>query len=205
MGRPRQHDASTGIRLLDVAEKLLATGGEDAVTVRSVAEAADTSTRAVYAVFGSKEALLAALATRGYGILEDLVAALPETDDPVADLVAAGTSCFRTFAIERPHLFRLTFERVTATMLANPSAGPALMSSYRALRHRITAARIAAGHEIPDDTVAFGFHSLCVGLANSELARRPPPEGAGFWGPVRGIDGEDLWRTALGAYVRGLT
>jgi AcrR family transcriptional regulator len=204
MGRPRQHDASTGVRLLDVAEELLASGGEDAVTVRSVAEAAGTSTRAVYAVFGSKEALIAALATRGYGILEDLVDELPVTQDPVADLVAAGTSCFRTFATTRPHLFRLTFERVSASMLENPTAGPALMSSYRALLRRITAARIAAGHAIPDDTVAFGFHSLCVGLANSELARRPPPDGAGFWGPVRGIDGEELWRTALGAFVRGL-
>lgn len=204
MGRRRQHDASTGVRLLDVAEELLAAGGEDAVTVRSVAEATGTSTRAVYAVFGSKEALLVALATRGYGILEDLVVALPETEDPVADLVAAGTSCFRAFAAGRPHLFRLTFERVSARILEDPAAGPALVSSYRALLRRITAARIAAGHDLPDDTVAFGFHSLCVGLANSELARRPPPDGAGFWGPVRGIDGEELWRTALEAYVRGL-
>lgn len=205
MGRPRQHDEQTSVRLLDAAERLLATGGEDAVTVRGVADAAGTTTRAVYAVFGSKETLLAGLATRGYALLADLVSAVPETDDPAADLVNAGVRGFRAFALDRPHLFRLTFDQVSAAMVAHPATGPAAIASYEALVRWIRAMRATGGfHDTPDAEVAFAFHSLCVGLASSELSRLPPPKGAGFWRPVRDIDGEHLWRTALTALVQGL-
>ena len=54
MARPNKHDATTREALLDAAETLLAVGGPDAVSVRSVADAVAVSTRAVYSVFGSK-------------------------------------------------------------------------------------------------------------------------------------------------------
>ena len=57
MGRPREHDDATRARLLHAAEHLSATKGFEAITVRAVAEEADTTTRAVYALFGSKEGL----------------------------------------------------------------------------------------------------------------------------------------------------
>src|SRR5688572_3475652 len=117
MGRPREHDADTATALLDAAEELLAVGGPGAVTVRAVAEARGTTTRAVYSLFGGKSGLLEQLAGRGYDVLTGLVTALPASDDPAADLVAAGVDGFRVFAAERPHLFRLTFERVTGDIV----------------------------------------------------------------------------------------
>lgn len=204
MGRPRQHDEHTATRLLDVAEHLLATGGEEAVTVRAVAEGADTSTRAVYALFGSKEGLVAALANRGYRLLTEQVDALQPTGDPATDLIEAGMKGFRDFALSRPHLFHLTFDQVSAGMVEHPASGPAAMTSYLALLRWIKPLQTSSELDISDAEVAFAFHSLCVGLANSELARRPPPQGAGFWAPVRDLEGEHLWRTALSALVRGL-
>jgi AcrR family transcriptional regulator len=45
----------SGEALLDQAELLLSSGGPEAVSVRNVAQAAGTTTRAVYTVFGSKD------------------------------------------------------------------------------------------------------------------------------------------------------
>lgn len=204
MGRPREHDERTGEALLDVAERFLAERGEAAVTVRAVADAADTTTRAVYAVFGSKQGLTGALAGRGYRLLAGWVRELDVTADPAADLVEVGIGGFRRFALSRPHLFRLTFERISAQTVALPTFGPEAIASYDALVERIQRAQDAdllGG--TPNAEVAFAFHSLCVGLATGELSRLPPPQGAGFWRPVHGIDGEHLWRTALTALVTG--
>ena len=66
----------TGIRppktreaLLAAARRLVVQDGTGAVTVRAVARNAGTTTPAVYALFGSKEGLLQALAERAYELL----------------------------------------------------------------------------------------------------------------------------------------
>lgn len=205
MGRPREHDERTREALLDAAEALLAEGGPDAVSVRAVADAVGTTTRAVYSLFGAKEGLVQGLAARGYELLTGYVTALPVTDDPGADLVRAGLGGFRRFAVERPHLFRLTFERVPAGVTANPTAAAAARASYDALAQRIRraqAARVIVSR--PEVEIAFVFHALCQGLASGELAREPPPVGAGFWRHARDLDAEHLWRTGLQALVLGL-
>jgi AcrR family transcriptional regulator len=205
MGRPREHDADTAAALLDAAEELLASGGPGAVTVRAVAEARGTTTRAVYSLFGGKAGLVEQLAGRGYDVLTELVSSLPESDDPAADLVAAGVSGFRVFATERPHLFGLTFERLTAETVEDPDVRRRARASYLALVRWVARAQ-AAG--VVDDraeaAVAFEFHSICVGLAITALSRRPPPHGPGFWMDLAGRTDEDLWRESLTALVRGM-
>ena len=205
MGRPREHDAATAIALLDAAEELLATSGPGAVTVRAVAEARGTTTRAVYSLFGGKTGLLEQLAGRGYDVLTELVSSLPVSDDPAADLVAAGAHGFRVFASERPHLFRLTFEHVTAETVQDPDVRRRARASYHALVRWV--ARAQAGGVVdhrPEAAVAFEFHATCVGLAITALSRRPPPDGPGFWPDLRPWSDEDLWQAALTALVRGM-
>lgn len=205
MGRPREHDEATGEALLDAAEALLADGGPEAVTVRAVAGAVGVPTRAVYSVFSSKEGLIHALAARGYRLLTERVSGLPATDDPAADLVNAGVNGFRHFALSRPHLFRLTFERVPTDVVADPEASDVRLASYRALLRWIRRAQHAGAiDDRPEQEVAFAFHSCCQGLAGTELARQPPPIGSNFWRPVAGIAGEKLWKDTLTALVAGL-
>lgn len=197
------HDRATGELLLDSAARLLREGGLDAVSVRGVADASDTSFRAVYAVFGSKQALIDALAARGYRSLAERVQGLPATEDLARDLVTAGVEGFRSFAIEQPELFRLTFERVSREVLAQPEVGRAAQASLDALVARITRAR-DAGLVHPDrsDMVcAFEFHSLCQGLASSELSAMP--RGPGMWPILRERDPAPLWRDALTGLVAG--
>ncbi|MBJ7356876.1 helix-turn-helix domain-containing protein [Nocardioides sp.] len=205
MGRPREHDDGTAAGLLDAGEELLAAGGPSAVTVRAVAQAQDTTTRAVYSLFGGKPGLVEQLAGRGYDVLTDLVSSLPETDDPAADLVAAGVHGFRVFATERPHLFRLTFERVTADTVRDEDVQARARASYTALTRWVNRAQEAGVvDDRPTAAVAYEFHSLCVGLATTGLSRRPPPDGPGFWATLADWSDEDLWRAALTALVRGM-
>jgi AcrR family transcriptional regulator len=53
VGRPREHDETTGESLRAEAERIVAEHGLSAVSVRAVADAAQTTTRAVYSTFGS--------------------------------------------------------------------------------------------------------------------------------------------------------
>src|SRR5436190_12340817 len=111
MGRPKQHDDAIRTALLGAAENLVERGGISALSVRAVADEIGTTTRAVYSTFGSKEALLAALAKRSFDMLRDAIAELPRTKNPARDLVQAALTVFRPMAIEHPSLFRIAFLR----------------------------------------------------------------------------------------------
>jgi AcrR family transcriptional regulator len=206
MARPSRHDEHTREALLDAAERLLATGGPGAVSVRAVADEIFESTRAVYSVLGSKSALLHALAERGFGYLADLVEAIPATEDPAADLVRAGVEGFRRFALERPHLFRISFDALTIDVIGDPGAYRQLLRSFEALRSRVErAVQLGAVEPRPTVEIVFAFHSFCHGLAVNELSRLPPPVGAGFWRFLDKTDGEELWQLGIGAFVKGLS
>src|SRR5512132_3447038 len=110
MGRPREHDEATRERLLQAAERLSATKGFDGVTVRAVAAEADTSTRALYALFTSKQGLEQALHHAMFTRLRDLLQASPRTDDPRTDLLELALA-YRRWAVERPERYALAMHR----------------------------------------------------------------------------------------------
>jgi AcrR family transcriptional regulator len=206
MGRPRQHDEATGEVLLAAAEQLLVDGGPDAISVRSVAELANTTTRAVYSVFSSKSGLIDALSRNAYCRLRSRIESLPVSADPSDDLVKVGAVAFRGFAIDNPHVFRLTFERVTHTVAEDPSVGEALDSCYRALAARVQrlAATVGLGGR-QHDTVVFQFHFICQGLASTELQRLPPPVGSAWWSMLEAsLDHEAIWNDTLSCFVSGI-
>lgn len=181
-------------------------GGISAVSVRAVAERAGTTTRAVYALFGSKSGLIESIAANGYLLLAELVNATPRTEDPRADLVAAGEA-FRTFAIEHPSLFRLTFERAQAEVFSQERVTSAAVIAYAALLTLIERAQ-ESGDVDPSrnsNEIAFMIHSACQGLAGSELAAQPPPVGTGMWKQALGdYDRSEAWDIVLNSIVDGL-
>lgn len=193
MGRPREHDATTAAALLRAAEQLLAQGGPEALSVRQVADAVGTSTRAVYSLFGDKDGLVRALYRSSFEALKAKVESLPQTADPAADLVSAGVEGFRHHALAHPYLFQLTFEwggRRTKVADADRAAG---RGAFRALVARVERAVGAGALQGSPETIALGFHALCQGLASGEIAG---------W-VVQGTEPVELWRQALGAYVGG--
>ena len=194
MGRPREHDDATAAALLAAAERILDQDGLGALSLRRLAEAAGTTTRAVYSLFGNKDGLIVALSRRAFELLGEAISTLPATADPAADLVEAGVVVFRRVALDHASLFRLAVQQTLGapelTGQARPAAAAA-MAGLKAHIERLAEARLLGGRTI--DAAACEFHALCEGLAAVEL---------------RGIihDGPDapIWRDALGAFVAGL-
>ncbi len=92
--------------------RLLAEGGPDAVTIRGVARIAHVSHTAPLHHFADREALLDAIAQRGFDrLLDRLVAAAEEgATSPIAQLRAYGIACVEE-AVANPGLFSLMFAR----------------------------------------------------------------------------------------------
>jgi AcrR family transcriptional regulator len=193
MGRPREHDEQTANALLEAAEKVVQSGGIDALSVRRVAEEVGTSTRAVYSLFGSKDGLLAALGRRAFELLGEAVDELPTTSDPAEDLVKVGAVAFRDFVINHPSMFRIAVQRtVGAQELAEAFRTTRIeaLHGLQARVERLAQAGILDGRPTPD--VVRQFHALCEGLAALELR-----------GVIQQQEGARIWHDALSALVTG--
>jgi AcrR family transcriptional regulator len=192
VGRPRAHDDTTREALLRAAEDQLGRG--QPLSVRGIAEAVATTTRAVYSLFGSMDGLQRALIARGFQMIQRRVEQLPVTADPVADLLRAGLE-FRAFAIERPNLFRLNFEHMLPAIEPTPQIQQIQRTALLALHARVARccdAGLFGRREAL--AVTWQFHSFCQGLASVELSG---------WLPDR-QQPERLWRDALTAFTAGL-
>jgi AcrR family transcriptional regulator len=196
MGRPREHDAETRERLRAAAERLVADGGADALTVRNVADEADTTTRAVYSLFGSKDGLVASLAQTAFEILYDSIDRLPETDDPASDLIAVGTKAVRRLVREHPALYRIAFQRVAGLQPERGlvDARQRAWVQLQAKVQRLQDTGQLAAKPVPD--AAREINAMWEGLANAELrgdVLRIMPKG----------EEERAWVEALSTVVRG--
>ncbi|MFE6235350.1 TetR/AcrR family transcriptional regulator [Cellulosimicrobium sp. NPDC057862] len=168
MARPRLHDDALRDRLLDVASRAISEHGEGAVTVRSVATAAGTSPSAVYALFGSRDELVAAVSAEGFRRFAAHLAAVERTDDPGADLAALG-SAYRAFALTDPHFYAVMFARGVRPGADRPRAVEE--ATFLVLRDAV--ARLVPDATAADD-VALGLWGLVHGLVSLELAGLVP-------------------------------
>jgi AcrR family transcriptional regulator len=194
MGRPKTYDESSATSLLDAAEALADAGGPAAVSVRAVADQSGTTTRAVYSVFGSKAGLLAALGTRMFDLLGEGVAALPETDDPAADLVDAAVDVFRHLSVTRPALYQIGVQHTAIDPAVVDEFVPAARDAWQILETRFQ--RLEDAGELPGWTVQSAsrtFDALCEGLATMERRGSMTPETA-----------EGEWRQALSTLLAGM-
>ncbi len=194
MGRPRLHDDKTERDLLAAAEGLLAEGGAEALSVRRLAEAAGTTPRAIYSVFGGMDGLLQALFREAFSALSANLDALPLTDDPEADLIAAGAQGFRHWARAHPDLFRLAFmDRTTPVRPVDSAAGFEAFGRLLARIRRCVAAGVfPAGAET---AIGLAYNAMCEGLASLEARNRLLTQVGG--------DPAAIWEMSLAALVRG--
>jgi AcrR family transcriptional regulator len=189
VGRPREHDETTRAALLAAAERLIDEEGPDAASVRAVADQVGTSTRAVYSVFGSKQGLLEALATRFFEELQAATDATPLTDDPAADLVNAAMNAWRRTVLRHPSLYRLVFLRLVPDLELGPEFSQVAYSALGQLQALIE--RVAPGRDVHERTLA--WHALTEGLASMEVRGQM----------LDTLNAERTWRNALEALVRG--
>ncbi len=179
--------------LLDAAEWLVAEEGLEALSVRGVARAAGATTRAVYSLFGSRDGLVVGLGIRAFNLLGEAIEALPATDSPASDVVRAGVTVFRRFALDHPVLFRLAVQQVAVPPALGQEFRGAAERALEGLMSRI--ARLAETRQLGARSArkaACEFHALCEGLAALELR-----------GAFSVTEGERIWNDALAALVAG--
>jgi AcrR family transcriptional regulator len=194
MGRRKEHDERTRAALLTAAERLIEQHGADAASVRAVADAIGTTTRAVYSVFGSKNGLLAALATRLFEMLSDAIDDSGSTDDPVVDVINASVRGFRQTALDHPALYGLVFLRIVPDLPLGAEFDEVAAGAWARLRAHIE--RIAERGElgaISVDDATRSVHALTEGLATMELRGMLDSSG----------DPEQIWRQSVGALLHG--
>ncbi|MEA3387848.1 TetR/AcrR family transcriptional regulator [Sphingobium sp. CCH11-B1] len=155
-------------RLVDCALALLERGEAD-VSLRAVARAAGVSAMAPYRHFSDKSALMAAVALRGFAMMEAEAANADRGDDAAAALTAQGLS-YIAFARAHPALFRLMFADDAGMTLPhdNCKGGYALMARRV---EQLAPDRAEAG--------ALACWGLVHGLATLALDGRLPPDPAG--------------------------
>jgi AcrR family transcriptional regulator len=193
MGRPRVYGERSANDLLAAAERIVAAEGLDALSVRRVASEVGVTTRAVYSLFGSKDALIVALGAHAFQLLQGALEALPTTSDPAGDLVEAGALVFRRFALDHPALLRIGFQREGMSPEIScqfSNAANQAMESLRGKFARLVEMGQLGSHSI--EVAICGFDALCQGLAALELRGQMAPDRA-----------ELMWRDALGALVAG--
>jgi AcrR family transcriptional regulator len=205
VGRPREHDEHTAAALLAAAERTIQERGPEALSIRGVATDVGTTTRAVYSVFGSKDGLISALGAHGFDLLRQGLEALPTTEDPGGDLIAAALM-FRRFALDHPALFAISVQRKppeefgigTQPSVPSPdlslqvrAAASAALDLLKERVGRFAHAQSLGGRSVNEATLQ--FHALCEGLAAVELRGINPS-----------LHWERVWRQAFTALIAGL-
>jgi len=116
MARPKVYDDALRAALISAAADQLAEGGVGHLSLRAVAQAAGTSTNAVYSIFGGKPDLVEAVVADALASFTAAQRAAPQhrTGDLEADLADLGRA-YRRWALERPTLYAVIFgDRVAA-------------------------------------------------------------------------------------------
>lgn len=98
---PRHPDPELEQRILDAAQKLWKKGGEDALTMRAVAQAADTNTPAVYRRFQDREDILRALLRRIQGDVGQVLRACQSPQEIC--------ETYLDYALSHPHEYELFY------------------------------------------------------------------------------------------------
>jgi AcrR family transcriptional regulator len=177
--------------LVEAGARVLAEQGPGALSARSLARAAGTSTMAVYTHFGGMPAVVRAIIHEGFARLAAELAGVPTTSDPVADCAALALA-YRRAAHRAPHLYRVMFG-ATGFDLTDEDRG---IGAYTLRVARDAVARcVGAGRFRPAEPWTLTRQSWCLahGLVSLELA--------GFYPDRAGADAD--FRTHLTNFAAG--
>ena len=195
MPRAKQRTQQLRDHVLHVAVSTLAAEGVTGFTTRKVAQQAETSTPAVYELFGDKAGLVREVFFEGFRLLRRQFDQLAESSDPRADLVGV-IEAFRGFARGNPVLAEVMFSRPFADFDPGPDelrAGSAVREFIVGRVRRCTSAGILGG----DDTdIAHVLVALAQGLAAQESAG---------WLGTSQASRDRRWGLAIRAVLDGLS
>ncbi|MCP2260470.1 transcriptional regulator, TetR family [Streptoalloteichus tenebrarius] len=193
MPRPKIHDEALRTRLLDRTGELLSAHGPDALSLRRLAADVNTSTTAVYSLFGGKAGLVAEVHREAWRRFGARLAEVTPSDDPARDLVALGHA-YRASALADPHLYGLLFGSPVPDYTPDQETREESMAAFRplldAVRRGVDCGQFAAD---PPERMALACWGQVHGLVSLELNGSLPED----------VDVEGGYDTALRALVEG--
>lgn len=190
----KQRTAELRDQLLSAAIDVLVAHGTEGFTTRNIARGANTSTPAVYELFGDKGGLLREVFFSGFRLLQETFAAVEPVDDPIDGLIRL-VYAYRTFAQDHRMLTEVMFSRPFVEFEPGPEdlAATASVQAFvvDAVQRCIDAGRMAGDAK----DIAHIFVALAQGLAAAENSHR-------MGEAIANIDRR--WGLAMRALVNGL-
>lgn len=171
MARPIIHDRFVQQRLLAATAELVDREGPARVTLRDVAAAAETSTTAIYSLFGGKAQLLKAAVDDGFRSFGE------SQRDAASDGLPGLGRAYRAWALEHPALYRLMFGGALAAYVdCSPTPDVASDSMLPLMEAVASAQASGALRNVDPVTVVMAIWGQVHGLVSLELARMNEPE-----------------------------
>jgi AcrR family transcriptional regulator len=161
--------------VLDAAERLVASDGPGALSIRGLAREAGVAPMSIYNRFGDKAGVLQALFVRGFEdllahIAPDDTALAPADADEALDRLRRSATAYRRFAHGSPGTYSLMFELAHDEMEPDDDAMTHAAAAFFALVRHIEAAQAVGA---------------IIGGNPAELAQR-------LWGSIHGAVSLDL-------------
>lgn len=161
---PRTADPAQRLALIELAAHRL--GAAEPVTLRAVAEAAGTSTMAIYTHFGGMPGLWSSVREEGFRRLSARLARLRPSDDSVRDVTATGAA-YVGHALREPDLYRIMFDQRYA--LTDPQVADAPFAVLVASVERACAAE-RFGRDVRAKHAATQLWALTHGVVSLVLS-----------------------------------
>ncbi|WP_455432697.1 TetR/AcrR family transcriptional regulator [Streptosporangium soli] len=155
--------------ILDVAADLLASEGRDAVSTRAVCKAAGVQAPILYRLFGDKQGLLDAVASRGLTSYLAEKRGMTPSGDPVEDL-RRGWDLHVGFGLAEPALYSLIYGSPRPG--AEPDGAKQAAEILAGLVHRVA---LAGRLRVPEQRAARVIHAAGRGTTLALIAT-PEPE-----------------------------
>ena len=174
-------------RILSATAALIAAGGRDAATTRSIAEAAGVQAPTIYRLFGDKRGLLGAVAEEAMAAYMADKAARPPHPDPLQDL-REGWDMHIAFGLSHPGLF--------AILSSDPRPPTESMAAGQlVLQRRIKAIALAGRLRVSEERAlgllqAMGIGTVLTLLGQPEASRDPGLPIAACEAVIKAITGE---------------
>ncbi|MCU1603247.1 MAG: TetR family transcriptional regulator [Frankiales bacterium] len=165
MGRVKTYDEALRQRLLAEAAQLLSSEGVGALTLRRVAALADTSTTAVYSLFGDKDQLLTAMYVDGFARLGRALTRA-RAGAPLEALGSVGMA-YRRAALAAPHLYGLMFGGLAPSADAKQVADAAFQPLVESVQTCLDSGDLR-GRDA--ETIATYLWAVSHGLVSLEIA-----------------------------------
>lgn len=161
--RAKEPAGSMRAAILEAAERLLARGGEEALSIREVCACVGVTAPTIYHHFGDKDGLVAEVVDACFAEFDRALADGPVPADPVAALGWAFER-YVAYGIDHPAHYRLLFQR----RRAKPT--PAAIASYARLERAVEAIEGAGRLRVPASEAAPAFWAAAHGVTTLAIA-----------------------------------